>query len=192
MSHNIWCVYVYKKSEQFKISHEVFYRKIYLLKCNIIIYSYNINIRIISFLYWKKLSFNVDLYLTVRESDVNFLMSMALDKIAFLPFGYLIDQWRWSVFSGETPKEKYNDKWWQLRWETVTTQVRNGGNSGENWRQIKWEMIETQIRNKRKTVEKWWQLTWEVMETQVRNDANWGEKSGNSGKDWWQLRIEIA
>ncbi|KAL4229123.1 hypothetical protein ACF0H5_012162 [Mactra antiquata] len=50
-----------------------------------------------------------------HESDINFLMKMALEKIAFLPFGYLIDQWRWSVFSGETPKSKYNEKWWQLR-----------------------------------------------------------------------------
>ncbi|XP_060075065.1 uncharacterized protein LOC132554771 [Ylistrum balloti] len=49
------------------------------------------------------------------ESDINFLMSMALEKIAFLPFGYLIDQWRWSVFSGETPPDKYNEKWWDLR-----------------------------------------------------------------------------
>ena len=40
---------------------------------------------------------------------------MALEKIAFLPFGYLIDQWRWSVFSGETPKERYNQKWWEPR-----------------------------------------------------------------------------
>ncbi|XP_033759589.1 uncharacterized protein LOC117341835 [Pecten maximus] len=49
------------------------------------------------------------------ESDINFLMSMALEKIAFLPFGYLIDQWRWSVFSGETTPDEYNEKWWQLR-----------------------------------------------------------------------------
>jgi peptidyl-dipeptidase A len=42
-------------------------------------------------------------------------MSMALDKIAFLPFGYLIDQWRWSVFDGETPPSGYNEKWWDLR-----------------------------------------------------------------------------
>ena len=49
------------------------------------------------------------------EADLNFLMSMALDKISFLPFGYLIDQWRWSVFSGETTPDSYNDKWWDLR-----------------------------------------------------------------------------
>lgn len=47
--------------------------------------------------------------------DTNYLLKMALEKIAFLPFGYLIDQWRWSVFSGRTPPEKYNSEWWFLR-----------------------------------------------------------------------------
>ncbi|XP_064597980.1 angiotensin-converting enzyme-like [Liolophura sinensis] len=50
-----------------------------------------------------------------EESDINFLLSMALEKIAFLPFGYLMDQWRWSVFSGATPSASYNQKWWELR-----------------------------------------------------------------------------
>jgi hypothetical protein len=49
------------------------------------------------------------------ENEMNFLMSQALSKIAFLPFGYLMDQWRWSVFRGDTPKEQYTKKWWQLR-----------------------------------------------------------------------------
>ncbi|XP_064643851.1 angiotensin-converting enzyme-like isoform X1 [Lineus longissimus] len=49
------------------------------------------------------------------ESDINFLMSMALDKIAFLPFGFLMDQWRWKVFSGETSPSHYNRDWWALR-----------------------------------------------------------------------------
>ncbi|CAG5130617.1 unnamed protein product, partial [Candidula unifasciata] len=48
-------------------------------------------------------------------SDINFLMSMALQKVAFLPFGYLIDQWRWSVFSGQTTPATYNKDWWDLR-----------------------------------------------------------------------------
>uniref|UniRef100_I3KVC0 Angiotensin-converting enzyme n=1 Tax=Oreochromis niloticus TaxID=8128 RepID=I3KVC0_ORENI len=49
------------------------------------------------------------------ESDINFLMSMALDKIAFLPFGYLMDQWRWKVFDGRIPHTEYNKEWWNLR-----------------------------------------------------------------------------
>jgi peptidyl-dipeptidase A len=40
---------------------------------------------------------------------------MALDKVAFVPFGLLIDQWRWKVFSGEVPPERYNQAWWDLR-----------------------------------------------------------------------------
>lgn len=49
------------------------------------------------------------------SKDIGLLMQMALEKVAFLPFGLLIDQWRWKVFSGEIPPEKYNEAWWQLR-----------------------------------------------------------------------------
>ena len=47
--------------------------------------------------------------------DIGLLLHRALDKIAFLPFGLVIDQWRWKVFSGEIPPEKYNQTWWDLR-----------------------------------------------------------------------------
>ena len=43
-----------------------------------------------------------------REGDLEFLMRMALDKVAFLPFGLLVDQWRWKVFSGEVTPADYN------------------------------------------------------------------------------------
>ncbi|ESO05113.1 hypothetical protein HELRODRAFT_111546 [Helobdella robusta] len=49
------------------------------------------------------------------SGDLNFLMNQALSKVAFLPFGYMIDQWRWDVFSGQTPRSQYNSKWWQNR-----------------------------------------------------------------------------
>lgn len=49
------------------------------------------------------------------EVDINYLYAMALDKIAFLPFGYLLDQWRWKVFSGEIPFDQMNAAWWDLR-----------------------------------------------------------------------------
>ncbi|KAM8945786.1 angiotensin-converting enzyme [Pelodytes ibericus] len=52
---------------------------------------------------------------TDEESDINYLLKMALEKIAFLPFGYLIDQWRWNVFNGRTPSNRYNYDWWNLR-----------------------------------------------------------------------------
>lgn len=48
-------------------------------------------------------------------SVINTQMQMALDKIAFLPFGLLVDKWRWDVFSGATPAEDYNASWWALR-----------------------------------------------------------------------------
>lgn len=49
------------------------------------------------------------------SSDLGMLMKMALDRVAFLPFGLMIDQWRWKVFNGEFSKEEYNKGWWQLR-----------------------------------------------------------------------------
>lgn len=49
------------------------------------------------------------------DADIGLLLRMALDKVAFLPFGLIIDQWRWKVFSGEIPPEKYNTAWWDLR-----------------------------------------------------------------------------
>jgi peptidyl-dipeptidase A len=49
------------------------------------------------------------------QADIGFLLNRALDKIAFLPFGYLVDQWRWKVFSGEVKPEEYNKAWWDLR-----------------------------------------------------------------------------
>jgi peptidyl-dipeptidase A len=50
-----------------------------------------------------------------REAVLNQQMKMALEKIAFLPFGRLIDQWRWKVFSGEISPANYNTAWWELR-----------------------------------------------------------------------------
>ena len=40
---------------------------------------------------------------------------MALCKIAFLPLGSMIDQWRWKVFSGDINDANYNAEWWKLR-----------------------------------------------------------------------------
>jgi peptidyl-dipeptidase A len=52
---------------------------------------------------------------TSRESVINTQMKMALEKIAFLPFGKMIDEWRWQVFSGEVAPGGYNAAWWALR-----------------------------------------------------------------------------
>jgi peptidyl-dipeptidase A len=50
-----------------------------------------------------------------NEALINRQMNVAVDKIAFLPFGKMIDQWRWGVFSGAIEPAKYNEAWWDLR-----------------------------------------------------------------------------
>jgi peptidyl-dipeptidase A len=45
------------------------------------------------------------------DEDIPFLLKMALDKIAFLPFGLMVDRWRWDVFSGKTAPDQYNTAW---------------------------------------------------------------------------------
>jgi len=49
------------------------------------------------------------------EADIPILLREALDKVAFIPFGLMIDQWRWKVFSGEIKPADYNKSWWELR-----------------------------------------------------------------------------
>ncbi len=49
------------------------------------------------------------------NSDIPFLLKKALEKVAFLPFGLMIDQWRWKVYSGEIKPADYNKSWWELR-----------------------------------------------------------------------------
>jgi peptidyl-dipeptidase A len=59
------------------------------------------------------------------KGDLEYLLNTALAKVAFLPFGAVIDQWRWKVFSGEIPPANYNTAWWQLRnkYQGVTAPV---------------------------------------------------------------------
>jgi peptidyl-dipeptidase A len=49
-----------------------------------------------------------------ESEDIPFLLKMALQKVAFLPFGVEIDRWRWEVFSGKITEAEYNQRWWQL------------------------------------------------------------------------------
>lgn len=49
------------------------------------------------------------------SADTGLLLKSALAKVSFLPFGYLVDQWRWKVFSGEVGPGDYNKAWWDLR-----------------------------------------------------------------------------
>ena len=50
-----------------------------------------------------------------EQADIGLLLNRALEKVAFLPFGLLIDQWRWKVFAGEIQPKDYNKSWWELR-----------------------------------------------------------------------------
>jgi len=50
-----------------------------------------------------------------EQAIINRQMQQALDRIAFLPFGKLIDEWRWGVFSGAIAPDDYNKTWWELR-----------------------------------------------------------------------------
>ena len=52
---------------------------------------------------------------TDPSKDIGLLMTRALEKLAFLPFGLLVDQWRWKVFTGEIKPANYNASWWELR-----------------------------------------------------------------------------
>jgi peptidyl-dipeptidase A len=49
------------------------------------------------------------------SGDTKYLLDAALEKVAFLPFGLLVDKWRWDVFSGRIKSENYNKAWWDLR-----------------------------------------------------------------------------
>jgi peptidyl-dipeptidase A len=48
------------------------------------------------------------------DADLPYLLKMALDKVAILPFALIVDKWRWGVFSGAITPEHYNDAWWDL------------------------------------------------------------------------------
>ncbi|HEY0192285.1 MAG TPA: M2 family metallopeptidase [Kofleriaceae bacterium] len=49
------------------------------------------------------------------KATINQQMQVALSKIAFLPFGLMVDKWRWDVFSGQVKPEQYNQHWWELK-----------------------------------------------------------------------------
>ena len=59
----------------------------------------------------------IDEVVVSKEATINNQMKLALEKIAFLPFSKLIDEWRWKVFSGEISPDDYNKSWWALRTE---------------------------------------------------------------------------
>jgi peptidyl-dipeptidase A len=64
--------------------------------------------------YLKQAGFVKDVAVS-KEAVINEQMKMALKGVAFLPFGLLIDRWRWDVFSGKTAPADYNKAWWDLK-----------------------------------------------------------------------------
>src|SRR6202047_5532277 len=63
------------------------------------------------------------------SADIGLLLRRALEKVAFLPFGLLIDKWRWGVFSGKISPADYNKSWWELRrqYQGIEPGVARGG-----------------------------------------------------------------
>jgi peptidyl-dipeptidase A len=49
------------------------------------------------------------------DKDLGLLLRQGMDKLAFLPFGLLVDRWRWGVFDGSIKPADYNDAWTALR-----------------------------------------------------------------------------
>jgi peptidyl-dipeptidase A len=57
----------------------------------------------------------VDAQAESHDATINAQMRMALSGVSFLPFGLLIDRWRWGVFDGSITPDNYNKAWWQLK-----------------------------------------------------------------------------
>ncbi|MBI4264500.1 MAG: M2 family metallopeptidase, partial [Acidobacteria bacterium] len=49
------------------------------------------------------------------SGDIGLLLRTALERLAFLPFGLVVDSWRWQVFDGSVTPDRYNQAWWELR-----------------------------------------------------------------------------
>ena len=76
------------------------------------------------------------LYETLKNSAVStmsyvttsvYYFSASIIQVAFLPFGLLIDLWRWDIFSGKINESQWNTHWWELRWEFLLSFSRTAG-----------------------------------------------------------------
>ena len=64
------------------------------------------------------------------SKDIGLLLMMALEKVAFVPFGLVIDKWRWKVFSGEITPANYNAEWWKLKREVPGREPAGAAHGG--------------------------------------------------------------
>lgn len=64
------------------------------------------------------------------ESDLNYMYSTALEKIVFLPFGYIMDRYRYDVFSGKIPSSNLNGAWWDyvMKYQGISPPVKRNEN----------------------------------------------------------------
>ncbi|XP_028999570.1 angiotensin-converting enzyme 2 [Betta splendens] len=58
-------------------------------------------------------------FLYDSETEINFLLKQALTIVATLPFTYMLEEWRWQVFAGNIPKDKWMERWWEMKRELV-------------------------------------------------------------------------
>ena len=65
------------------------------------------------------------------DKDIGLLLRQAMDKVAFLPFGLLVDRWRWGVFDGTIQPADYNKAWTDLRrqYQGITPPVDRPANA---------------------------------------------------------------
>lgn len=70
-----------------------------------------------------------------KETEINYLLRIALTKIAFLPYGYILDKWKWEVAYAKSPdmKKSLNCKWWELREEFQGVGKPHNINYGEEF-----------------------------------------------------------
>lgn len=49
------------------------------------------------------------------SQDIGPLLYTALQKVAFMPFAYMVDKWRWQVYGGQVKPADYDKAWWALK-----------------------------------------------------------------------------
>ncbi|KAJ8935485.1 hypothetical protein NQ314_012777, partial [Rhamnusium bicolor] len=65
-------------------------------------------------------------YEVSEQGTINALMAMAMEKVMSLPFDFILDKWRWEVFSGAVPENKWNSRWWEykMKYEKIKPPVK--------------------------------------------------------------------
>ncbi|MEE6468385.1 hypothetical protein FKM82_008271 [Ascaphus truei] len=67
----------------------------------------------------KSLQLLPDTFVEDKETEINFLLRQALTIVGTMPFTYMLEEWRWKVFSGEIPKDQWMKTWWEMKRDLV-------------------------------------------------------------------------